>query len=193
MQPLAAAIAVGDALTAGLSITLAVILYRIAGRLGYEAPAWAASGFAFLALSGGLGVAMVLPSTPRTAATLYTGNAAASAVALSLLAAAPGRGRSFTGGAAMIAPIALVPTALDAIAAVSGSVAAVRGRGAARLGLSMLAIAHLLRAASIILAPTLGRPPVPLAVSETVRACAAALMLGYYALGALWRGEAEEE
>jgi hypothetical protein len=183
VHPLAAAIAVGDALTAGLSIAVAIALYRIAGRLGYEALDWAASGFAFLALSGGFGVAMVLPSTPRTAAALYTGNAAASAVALTLLAAAPSRGRPDVGEAAMIAPIALVPAGLDAIAAVSGSIAALRGRGAARLGFILLALAHLLRAASVILAPALGRPPVPLAVSETLRASAAALMLGYYAPG----------
>lgn len=191
VQPLAVTIAVGDALTAGLSIVVAVTLYRIAGRLGYEALAWAASGFAFLALSGCLGVAMVLPSAPREAAALYTGNAAASAVALTLLAAAPGRERSSAGEAAVIAPIALVPAGLDFIAAVSGSIAAARGRGAARLGLSLLALAHLLRAASILLAPALGRPPVPLAASETLRASAAALMLGYYASGALWGAEEE--
>lgn len=174
---------------AGLSLVVAVMLHRLASRTGLEGPAWAGAGFYFLALSGALGVAMALAASPRLAASLYTANAASAAVALALVAAAP-RGEEGPGAVAawVIGVAALAPGSLDAAAGAAGAIAAWRSRGAARLGLALLSAAHAVRALAVILAPTRGSLLVPLTIAEAVRATAAAVMLGYYAAGALRGG-----
>ena len=175
----------------GLSLVLFAAVSAAAARayrsLGLEELAAAAWGFGTLSASSALAAASLFSGDPRLAATLFTASSSTAAAGLAVVAVAAWRRAD---AMPVVAPL-LLALAADVLAALAGGLAAARARGLARVGLALLASAHVGRAASVALAPG-GDALLVLAASEAVRAAAAASLAVYHAGGVLG-GLGEEE
>ena len=156
---------------------IAVLLHRLRRLAG--GPLEPVAGFLLLALSHAWVIVEALASSPRLAYTGYTGAASASLAGLLLLLAPTGKR-----GASAVAPLLLLPGALDASAALAAAYAsAARFRGPARAYMVLYAAGHAARSLGAALLPSPTASAL-VAAGELLRSTMAAAMAAHYASAA---------